>query len=141
MRPLPRILTLLVVLTLFLAGQVSAGTSHEEFLLGLGIEDLELHHVDFLLDFFVAISEGRADITAVSAIAAHDTLAEYPELGERLTILREFPQAIHAGFAVSPGSDLLPALDRHLEKARQSGELARIVAKHQAEKLNPNAAG
>ncbi|MEM1207543.1 MAG: transporter substrate-binding domain-containing protein [Acidobacteriota bacterium] len=106
---------------------VMRGSSQLEFLRGLDIPGLEVVLTDYSLENLVALEEGRVDFVLV------DSWAEPGEpLGrgsEGLVVafrLRSFDY----GVAVAPGSDLRQALDRFLEQATRSGQIARIVERY-----------
>lgn len=114
-----------------LAGKVGAaipGSSQEERLHTLGVPVDLLHPVSFMYENYVAVAEGEADYTLVDSGSAARVLAkvEGVEIGFRL------PGSDFYGYALRPGSDLLPALDGFLEELEASGRLAEIVARHSA---------
>ena len=106
-----------------------AGSSHEEQLLALGLEDLEIAHTAFTFENYTEVADGRADFTVVDSGWDVRVLDENPDLAETLETAFVFPRQDEYGFAVTPGSDLLAPLDAYLEKLRQSGELDRIKAR------------
>ncbi len=108
---------------------VVAGSSHEEHLLALGVNDLRLLHTQFTLENYTAVEEGAADFTVVDSDSAARVLEGDPELASALIAGMVFPRQDDYGFAVAPGSDLLQPLDAYIEQLRQSGELARIKAR------------
>lgn len=115
-----------------LAGKVASvahGTSHEEQLLELGYDDLEILPVQFMLENYQAVAEGRSDFTLVDASSAERVLA-YPDLKGKLKVAFTFPESDYFSFAFPPGSELREALDELLAEMRASGELDAIVARH-----------
>ncbi|HEX9730795.1 MAG TPA: transporter substrate-binding domain-containing protein [Thermoanaerobaculia bacterium] len=115
-----------------LAGKVASvarGTSHEEQLLALGYDDLEILPVQFMLENYQAVAEGRSDFTLVDSSSARRVLA-YPDLEDKLVVAFTFPESDYFGFALPPGSELRGVLDELLAEMRASGELDAIVARH-----------
>lgn len=115
-----------------LAGKVASvahGTSHEEQLQALGFADLELLPVQFMLENYEAVAEGRSDFTLVDSSSAQRVLA-YPDLQGKLKVAFTFPESDYFGFAFPPGSELREALDELLAELRRNGELDAIVAHH-----------
>ena len=108
---------------------VVAGSSHEEHLLALGLEDLRLLHTLFVFESYTEVAEGRADFTLVDSGSVGRVLEENSELAKVLDTAFIFPREDGYGFAVNPGSDLLAPLNAYLEDLRASGELDRVKAR------------
>lgn len=112
-----------------LAGLTAAtipGSSQEEMLKGLGFTADRLRAVSFTRDGLLAVTEGEADVVVVDSNAANRMLPEFPGLA----VAFRLPGEEDYGFAVRPGSDLLPQLDAYLEKLAASGRLAEIKRRH-----------
>ena len=116
-----------------LAGHVASvarGTSHEEHLLALDLEGLEISPVQFMLENYQAVVEGRSDFTLVDSTSAARILEGYADLGAGLEVAFHFPEADGFGFAVAPGSDLREALNDFIVDVQASGELDKIVRRY-----------
>ena len=114
-----------------LKGKVAStmsGSSHEDVLLRLGIEDLKVHYVDFSSENYQAVLEKKADFAILDAESASTAIRDVFELKEHLTVAEILPEQAHYGIAVRPGSDLLPLLDAYLERLKASGELQKILS-------------
>lgn len=115
-----------------LKGKVAStmsGSSHEDVLLRLGIEDLKVHYVDFSSENYQAVLEKKADFAILDAESAGSAIRDVFELKEHLAVVEILPEQAHYGIAVRPGSDLLPLLDAYLEKLKASGDLQKILSR------------
>ena len=111
-----------------LRAAVMRGSSHHEFLLGRDIPDFELVLTDYIIENNVLLEDGKVDV------ALFDSWAEVgqPIRGRTTSIevaLRL--QAFDYGLAVRPDSDLLAPMAEVIEELRQSGEMRRILARHE----------
>jgi ABC-type amino acid transport substrate-binding protein len=107
-----------------LTGRVAAtisGSSHEERLHSL--PGVAPHFVARADQVFEAVATGEADLALVDAGLALTTLSRYPSL----RIAFSFDDVGWYGYAVTPGSDLRGALDRHLDRLRRGGVYLSIV--------------
>ena len=114
------------------AGKVAAvvaGSSHEEQLLALSSEDLEIRRTSFTFENYTEVAEGKADFTVVDTGSVDRVLRENADLAI-LGRAFVFPRDDEYGFAVAPGSDLRAPLDTYLHGLTSSGELARIKARY-----------
>lgn len=102
------------------------GSSQLEFLQSQAPE-VKILLTDFSLENYVAVKEGDADFTLMDSRApvGESVSAAYPDLKVAFR-LREFGY----GVAVRKGSDLLGPLNTYLAEIKQSGELQRIVERH-----------
>lgn len=108
-------------------GVVTAGSSHEERLLGMGIEPAILKRVDFSIETFGALLDHDADYTLADSLIARRFVRSEP--GLRVAFRLEGRDEY--GFAVPKTSPhLLEALNRYLDRAESSGELERVLVKH-----------
>ncbi|MCG8455382.1 MAG: transporter substrate-binding domain-containing protein [Holophagales bacterium] len=103
---------------------VTAGSSHEQHLLGLGVPRASIMTVDFSQETYMEVDEGRADYLLADSTSAKLILGRYPDL----EIAFRLSGADSYAVAVPPSAELLEPLDRFLEEMERSGELARIVA-------------
>ncbi|MEE8524334.1 MAG: transporter substrate-binding domain-containing protein, partial [Thermoanaerobaculia bacterium] len=106
------------------------GSSQEESLLALGLENLTILPTEFTLDNYIEVVERNADLAVVDSSSATKVLAKYPQFARELEVAFEFPTPDFYGFAVRPDSDLLQSLDAFLEQLRSTGELGRIKARY-----------
>lgn len=113
-----------------LQGKMAAlvpGSSHEEFLSELGISREWFVPVSFRSECYYSVAEGQADYTLVDFTSAQSVLPTMPGL----EIAFRLPDDDYYGFAVPPGSNLLPPLNRFLLELKQSGGLAEIIDHHE----------
>ncbi len=82
--------------------------------------------VGFTRDGLLAVAEGQADLVLVDSGVAGRLLPKFPGLVATFGL----PGEEGSGFAVLPGSNLLPALDAYLERLSSSGRLAEIKQRH-----------
>lgn len=109
-------------------GVVTAGSSHEQRLLRMGLEPASLVRVDFSIESFAALLEGDADYTLADSSSAQRFIAQEPQLK---VAFRIDGQVDEYGFAVPQDSpELLDALDRFLQLVHSNGEIERVLAKH-----------
>jgi polar amino acid transport system substrate-binding protein len=109
-------------------GAVMQGSSQQQALEKLGIENLELMLTDFSVENLAALEEGRADFTLVdTSLQPGDALLpDAPNLKVAFH-LREYGNAI----ALPKGSDVIPRLNAFLEKMIAGGELDRLKAAYE----------
>jgi ABC-type amino acid transport substrate-binding protein len=100
------------------------GSSQEERIQAL--HPGRIHHVDFTRWNYDAVAERAADFTVVDDTSTWRLLRFYPHL----RVAFPLPGTDTYGYAVAPGSDLRSALDRYLQEARASGQLAEIVRRY-----------
>ena len=101
-------------------------SSQEQLLRGLGFGGDRLVPVSFTRDGLLAVAEGQADLVLVDSGVAGRLLPEFPGLVAAFGL----PGEEGYGFAVRPGSNLLPALDAFLAGLSSSGRLAEIKQRH-----------
>jgi polar amino acid transport system substrate-binding protein len=103
------------------------GSSQLEFFKGVQPAGTDVHLVDFTAESFLAVTEGEADYMLMDSTAPIGQPASpaYPDVKVAIR-LRPFDY----GFAVRPGSDLKPELDRWIAAAKASGDIRRLAAKH-----------
>lgn len=107
-----------------------AGSSQEERLRNLGIENLQFVLSPFTRDLYEAVREGQADFF----------MAEIDEYNLNTRLLRDYAKTLKVAFrlagnqpwayAVAPGSDLRIQLNLYLESIRKSGEFKVLVERH-----------
>jgi ABC-type amino acid transport substrate-binding protein len=112
-----------------LAGKKAAlmhGSSQLEFLQSQA-PDVKIMLTDFSLENYVAVKEGEADFTLMDSRApvGASVSTAYPDLKVAFR-LREFGY----GAAMRKGSDLREPLNAYIAKLKQSGELDRMVERH-----------
>lgn len=105
-------------------GSTVPASSHHELI--KAIPNVKVHFVDFARWNLDSLMEGTADFTLLDEPQALALLSLYPDL----EVVFELPEVDSYGFAVPPGSDLLPHLDRYLDEARRSGRLDDIVRRY-----------
>lgn len=113
-----------------LAGKMAAlvpGSSHEEFLAELGISREWFVPVSFRSECYYALTEGQADYTLVDFSSAKRVLPKMPDL----KVAFRLPDDDYYGFAVPPGSNLRPVLNRFLLELKTSGGMAEIIDHHE----------
>ena len=111
-------------------GAVTAGSSHEQRLLRLGIEPSALARVDFTIETYAAVLEEEADYTLADSRSAMRYLSSEP----RLKVAFRLEGSDQYGVAVPKDRpDLLGALNSFFDRAHRSGEIERALAKHNAQ--------
>ncbi len=105
-------------------GSTVPASSHHELI--KAIPNVKIHFVDFARWNLDSLVEGTADFTLLDEPQAWALLKVYPDL----EVAFELPEVDSYGFAVAPGSDLLPLLDRYLDEMRRSGRLEDIVRRY-----------
>jgi len=102
------------------------GSSQLEFVQSL-VPDVKIQLTDFSLENYVAVQEGQADFTLMDSRApvGESVAVAYPDLKVALRA-KEFGYRV----AFRKGSDLVVAFNSYLASAKQSGELDRIVERH-----------
>lgn len=109
----------------FRVGAVTAGSSHEERLLKMGVAKELLRRFDFAVEAQGAVAEGGAEYT----MADSSVFAALREQGD-LRIAFRLPEEHFFGIAVPLGSDLLPELDKFLLTVEKDGRLEGLRKRH-----------
>lgn len=114
-----------------LAGKKAAvmqGSSQLEYLQSM-VPDVKLQLTDFSLENYVAVKDGEADFTLLDSRSpvGESISSSYPDLKVAFR-LREFGYRV----AARKGSDLLAAFNAYVAGLRESGELDRLAARHDA---------
>jgi len=108
-------------------GVVTAGSSHEQRLVGMGIDPATLVRVDFSIECFSALLDGDADYTLADSLSARRFVDDEPDL----KVAFRLDDSDDYGFAVPKDSpQLLAELNRFLEGVSSNGEIGRVLAKH-----------
>ncbi len=102
------------------------GSSHQEFLLKMGLAASDLRHVEFTSEYFSAILEEEPEFALMDSNTAASGLRIYPDL--EIAISLEGDDSY--GVAVPKGSDLLDQLNRFFELDETQRELERLVTRH-----------
>ncbi len=112
-----------------LKGAVMQGSSQHEYLMDLGVEEIEIVLTDFSMENLAELEEGRVDFTLI------DTTSEGGEAPAPDSPTMKVAFHLHEfsnGIALPEGSDLRPLLNEFLQCMIDTGEVARLVTLYQA---------
>lgn len=107
-------------------GVAVSGSSQEERLRKFGLDGPLLRRVDFTIEAVGEVIDGQADYLLLDSTVALTTLSEQKDLKMAFRL----DENHGLGYALPPGSDLLPELNRFLAAAERSGELERLRQKY-----------
>jgi ABC-type amino acid transport substrate-binding protein len=105
-------------------GAAVPGTTHDTFMREMGI--VPTWRLVRSGDAFDALQRNEADFAFVDSPSGAVSLDRFPQL----VLVGMLPVADYYGFAVAHGSDLRPALNRHLAAIRRQGLLYKLFERH-----------
>ncbi|MEM7586272.1 MAG: transporter substrate-binding domain-containing protein [Acidobacteriota bacterium] len=103
------------------------GSSHQQHLQRLGIEEHNMRFVDFVEAYYPLLAEGGADFAVVDSFQP-DRLDEFQnaQATDGLEVAFALPEVDRIAAALPQGSDLKHPLDELIEELEASGELEQM---------------